>query len=89
MKNSIEDLRNHLFAALERLNDDELMAESGEKEINRAKAIGEVATQIVNSAKVEVMNQVTRVKSAKLLGINEMKAILPPSDFFLSDKQGH
>lgn len=49
MKNKIEDLRNHLFAALEALADDEKPME-----IERAKAISDVAQTIINSAKVEV-----------------------------------
>lgn len=49
MKNKIEDLRNHLFAALEGLADADKPLE-----INRAKAISEVAQTIINSAKVEV-----------------------------------
>lgn len=49
MKNKIEDLRNHLFAALEGLGDTEKPME-----IERAKAISEVAQTIINSAKVEV-----------------------------------
>lgn len=49
MKNKIEDLRNHLFETLEALkNEDKPM------EIERAKAISEVAQTIINSAKVEV-----------------------------------
>lgn len=49
MKNKIEDLRNHLFAAIEGLQDvDKPM------EIERAKAIADVAQVIINSAKVEV-----------------------------------
>lgn len=49
MKNKIEDLRNHLFAALEGLADkDEPM------ELERAKAIADVARVIVDSAKAEV-----------------------------------
>lgn len=48
-RNKIEDLRNHLFAALEGLTDkDEPM------ELDRAKTIAEVAQVIVNSAKIEV-----------------------------------
>jgi hypothetical protein len=48
-KNSIEDLRNHLFAALEGLADkDEPM------ELERAKAVAEVGKILVESAKVEV-----------------------------------
>ena len=49
MKNKIEDLRNHLFATLEALQDNE-----APMEIDRAKAIAEVAQVIVNSAKIEV-----------------------------------
>lgn len=49
MKNKIEDLRNHLFATLEALQDNEKPME-----IERAKTIAEVAQVIVNSAKVEV-----------------------------------
>ena len=49
MKNKIEDLRNHLFATLEALQDDETPME-----IERAKTIAAVAQVIVNSAKIEV-----------------------------------
>jgi hypothetical protein len=48
-KNKIEDLRNHLFATLEALQD-----EDKPMEIDRAKAIADVAQVIVNSAKIEV-----------------------------------
>jgi hypothetical protein len=49
VKNKIEDLRNHLFETLEALKDKEKPME-----IDRAKAISEVAQTIINSAKVEV-----------------------------------
>lgn len=48
-KNKIEDLRNHLFATLEALQD-----EDKPMEVDRAKTIAEVAQVIVNSAKIEV-----------------------------------
>ncbi len=47
MKNKIEDLRNHLFLALEKLHD-------GDMEVERARAIAEVAREITSTAKVEV-----------------------------------
>lgn len=55
MKNKIEDLRNHLFAQLERLSEDEDMKNpiKLEREVKRAKAISEVAAVIVNTAKAE------------------------------------
>lgn len=49
MKNKIEDLRNHLFATLEALQD-----EDKPMEMERAKTIADVAQVIVNSAKIEV-----------------------------------
>ena len=49
MKNKIEDLRNHLFATLEELRD-----KDKPMELDRARAISDVAQTIINSAKVEV-----------------------------------
>lgn len=48
-KNKIEDLRNHLFATLEALQDEE-----NPMDIERAKVVAEVAQVVVNSAKIEV-----------------------------------
>lgn len=49
MKNKMTDLRDHLFATLEALQDkDEPM------EIDRAKAVADVARVLVDTAKVEV-----------------------------------
>jgi hypothetical protein len=49
MKNKIEDLRNHLFAALEGLAD-----KDAPLDLDRARTIASVAQTIINSAKVEV-----------------------------------
>lgn len=49
MKNKIEDLRNHLFATLEALQD-----KDKPMEIDRAKAIADVSKMVIESAKVEV-----------------------------------
>lgn len=64
MKTGVEDLREHLFLAIERLNDvepDEL-----EKEIARAKAVADVAREITATAKAEIahMNIVAVDQSA-------------------------
>lgn len=48
-KNKIVDLRDHLFATLESLRDDDKPME-----LDRARAVAEVAKVIVESAKVEV-----------------------------------
>lgn len=49
MKNKLTDLRNHLFATLEALQD-----KDAPMEIERARAISEVAREITATAKVEV-----------------------------------
>ncbi len=46
-RNKIEHLRDHLFEVIEMLKD-------GDMEIEKAKAITDVAQTIINSAKVEV-----------------------------------
>ena len=51
-KNKLADLNNHLFEQLERLNDDELSGEELEKEIQRAKAMTDIAGQIIASGKL-------------------------------------
>lgn len=48
-KNKLSDLRNHLFATLEALSDNEKPME-----VERARAIAEVASVVIDSAKVEV-----------------------------------
>ena len=73
MKNKNSDLRDHMFAQLERLNNEELSGEELEKEINRARAISEVGKVIVESAKTEVLalkltGKLDRDKPPKFLG---------------------
>lgn len=54
MKNKIGDLNDHLFAELERLGDEEMTAEMMSQEVNRAKAISDVAARIIDSAKLSL-----------------------------------
>jgi hypothetical protein len=49
MKNTLADLNNYLFAQLERLSNENLKGDKLIEEINRAKAINEVATRIINN----------------------------------------
>ena len=51
-RNKINDLRDHLFAALERLDNDELTTEELQKEIEKAEAISGLGNVIINSAKI-------------------------------------
>lgn len=52
MKNKLMDLNNHLFEELERLNDEDLKDEELDKEINRSKAITDVAQTIINNGEL-------------------------------------
>ena len=47
MNNKLIDLNNHLFAEIERLGDEELKGDGLVQEIERAKAITGVASQII------------------------------------------
>ena len=61
MKNTLNDLNNHLFVALERLNDDTLPAAEIETECNRASAVVGIAEAIVKNAD-------TQLRAIKLMG---------------------
>lgn len=50
MKNKLVDLNNHLFAELERLGDEEITGDALSLEIERARAITSVASQVVANA---------------------------------------
>lgn len=62
-RNKIEDLRNHLFEAIE-------MVKDGEMEMDKAKAINSLSKTLVDSAKVEV-------SYLKVLGKSEGTGFFP------------
>ena len=53
-RNKISDLNNHLFAQLEKLNDDDLNGEQLQNEVLRAKAMSNLASQIISSTKLTI-----------------------------------
>jgi hypothetical protein len=52
-RNKIEDLNNHLFAVLERLNEEDRTGDALTEEIERTKAIVGVSGRIIESMKVQ------------------------------------
>jgi hypothetical protein len=68
MKNTLGDLNNHLFAQLERLSDEDIKGDDLKEEIERAKAVTQIATKIIENGSL--------VLQAKRLHDNRMDADL-------------
>ena len=52
MKNTLGDLNNYLFEALERITDDSLTDEQLEKELNRSEMVTKVAESIIHNGEL-------------------------------------
>lgn len=65
MKNTLSDLNNYLFEALERINDDSLSEEQLQKEIVRSEAVTSVAEAIIRNGELALK----AVKHAEEYGI--------------------
>jgi hypothetical protein len=77
-KNKLTDLNDHLFAAMERLGDEELKGEQLQEEINRSQAITKISREIISNADLILKAQVAvsdslsgTMKPAALLGIDK------------------
>ena len=57
MKNKLIDLNNHLFAQLERLSDEEIEGDKLTEEIERSRAIGQIARNIIDNARLALDGQ--------------------------------
>ncbi len=58
MKNTLGDLNNHLFAQLEKLNDDDLSGEELEAEIKRSEAMAKISDQIIKNGELQYKTMV-------------------------------
>lgn len=72
MRNKIEDVRNHLIACMERLNEEQLSPEQISAEVARAKAMANLGQAVVETAKVEVLH---------MAQLEKMGYDVVPSDF--------
>ena len=61
MKNNLEALNNHLFEEMERLNDDDLNDEQLQQEIERSKAMANIATKIIDNASLGLQAEKLKV----------------------------
>lgn len=52
MKNTLSDLNNYLFEAMERLTDDSLSSDQLDQEIKRAESMSKVANQIIQNGEL-------------------------------------
>lgn len=53
MQNTLGDLNNHLFAQLEKLDDDNLNEEDLESEIKRTEAMAKISEQIIRTGELQ------------------------------------
>lgn len=77
VKNKLTDLNNHLFEALERLNDDEITGDKLGEEIQRSKAITGVAREIIANGKLvlDAHRDFGGIKTAPdMLGVGQSSA---------------
>jgi len=74
MKNTLVDLNNHLFEQLERLNDENLKGEELQEEIDRSKAVSDIASKIVSNASLAL--QAAKIKGGDFQGETKLPEML-------------
>lgn len=75
MKNKLIDLNNHLFAQIERLSDEATKGENLKEEIERSRAVGGIARNIIDNARLALEAQKALGDSVRtlpaMIGIEE------------------
>ena len=84
-QNKLSDLNNHLFAQLERLGDEEIKGDDLTEEISRAKAITNIAQQIVNNGNL-VLNAI-KTKEEYFPGQKALPEIFTDTDTVVGEEQ--
>ena len=54
MRNSLSDINEYLFQSLDALTDDTLTAEELEREINRSKAVANIAQTVIQNGELAI-----------------------------------
>lgn len=87
MKNKLSDLNNHLFAQLERLGDEDLAGDKLTEEISRAKAVTDVAQQVISNANLTLKAQTIMYEYGIIKSTSEFEKKMPPQlkSFFLEE----
>lgn len=70
-RNTLGDLNNHLFAQLEKMDDDELTGEQLDNEIRRTEAMAKISEQIIKNGEL----QFRAMKHMDEYGYERQKAI--------------
>lgn len=70
-RNTLGDLNNHLFAQLEKMDDDELIGEQLDNEIRRTEAMAKISEQIIKNGEL----QFRAMKHMDEYGYERQKAI--------------
>ena len=87
MLNSLNDVKNHLIEAMERLNDDELVQNKTkcEQEIKKAQALSNLAGQIVQLEQVQINEKNMQLQAMSVA--NKMGYVYKPKDMELVEKK--
>ena len=80
MKNTLSDLNNYLFEAMERLTDDTLSSDQLEQEIKRAESMSKVANQIIQNGELAYRTMVHMDEYGYNVDRNNVPAMLELRD---------